>query len=298
MDDYIAKPIKRADPFCSGHRTMYEMKQNSIQKQHISCRTFYVCASACRLRVKSIAGRSDSVATDRPTLVFLHEGLGCIELWRDFPETLCQATGCSGLVYDRKGYGGSEKLEEPWPLDYLQKESLIYLPELLKECHIDRAVLIGHSDGGTIALITAAIHGNVVCAVITEAAHIFVEEVTIAGIRKAVEAFETTPLKKKLARYHKENTETIFYRWANRWLSPEFLTWNIEKYLPKITCPILVLQGEDDEYGTPAQVQSIVGHVSGPAHSKLIPDCGHVPHFQAKNAVLSEMTQFIRTIVT
>jgi len=274
------------------------MKQNSIQKQHISCRTFYVCASACRLRVKSIAGRTDSVATDRPTLVFLHEGLGCIELWRDFPETLCQVTGCSGLVYDRKGYGGSEKLEEPWPLDYLQKESLIYLPELLKECHIDRAVLIGHSDGGTIALITAAIHGNVVCAVITEAAHIFVEEVTIAGIRKAVEAFETTPLKKKLARYHKENTETIFYRWANRWLSPEFLTWNIEKYLPKIICPILVLQGEDDEYGTPAQVQSIACHVSGSAHSKLIPDCGHTPHFQAKNAVLSEMTQFIRTILT
>jgi pimeloyl-ACP methyl ester carboxylesterase len=276
----------------------FRMKQNSIQKQHISCRTFHIRASACRLRVKSIELRSDSAATDRPTLVFLHEGLGCIELWRDFPEILCQATGCSGLVYDRKGYGGSEKFEEPWPLDYLQKESLIYLPELLKECNIDHAVLIGHSDGGTIALLTAAIHGNVVCAIITEAAHVFVEELTIAGIRKAVEAFETTPLKKKLARYHKENTETIFYRWADRWLSPEFLSWNIERYLPKITCPILVLQGEEDEYGTPAQIQSIVGHVSGPAHSKLIPNCGHVPHFQAKNAVLFEMTQFIRTIVT
>lgn len=274
------------------------MKQNSKEKHHISSRTFHLRVADCRLRVKTIELRSDTVATDRPTLVFLHEGLGCIEFWRDFPEILCQATGCSGLVYDRKGYGGSEMFEDPWPLDYLQKESLIYLPALLKECNIDPAVLIGHSDGGTIALLTAAIHGNLIRAIITEAAHIFVEELTIAGIRKVVELFETGPLKEKLARYHKENTETIFYRWADRWLSPEFLSWNIQGYLPKITCPILVLQGEDDEYGTPAQIQGIVGHVSGPAHSKLIPACGHVPHFQAKNVVLSEMTQFIRTIVT
>ena len=274
------------------------MKQTSKQKQYISCRTFHIRAAACRLRVKSITLRPDSVSTDRPTLVFLHEGLGCIELWRDFPETLCQATGCPGLVYDRKGYGGSETFEEPWPLDYLQKESLTYLPALLKECNIDHAILIGHSDGGSIALITAAIHGHVVRAIITEAAHIFVEEITIAGIRNAVEAFETTSLKEKLARYHKENTEMVFYRWANRWLSPEFLNWNIERYLSKITCPILVLQGEDDEYGTPAQIQGIVSHVSGTAYSKLIPDCGHAPHFQARNTVLSEMTQFIKTIVS
>ena len=274
------------------------MEQTPKRKQRISCRTFYVRAAACRLRVKTIELRSDSVATDRPTLVFLHEGLGCIELWRDFPETLCQATGCPGLLYDRKGYGGSEKFEDPWPLDYLQKESLIYLPALLKECNIDHAVLIGHSDGGTIALITAAIHGDMIRAIITEAAHIFVEEVTIAGIRKAVEAFETTSLKVKLSRYHKENTETIFYRWADRWLSPEFFNWNIEKYLPKITCPVLAIQGIDDEYGTPAQLKGIVGNVSGPAESKLIADCGHIPHFQEKTAVLFEMTQFIRTVVT
>ncbi|RLB83533.1 MAG: hypothetical protein DRH24_06700, partial [Deltaproteobacteria bacterium] len=138
------------------------MKQNSKQKQHIFCRTFHVRIAGCRLRVKSIELRSDLVSTDRPTLVFLHEGIGCIELWRDLSETLCEATGCSGLVYDRKGYGGSEKFEDPWPLDYLQKESLTYLPELLKACNIDYAILIVHSDGGTITLITAAIHGNVV----------------------------------------------------------------------------------------------------------------------------------------
>jgi pimeloyl-ACP methyl ester carboxylesterase len=274
------------------------VKQPFKEKRSLFCRTFHVRVAGCRLRVKSIEFRSDLVATDRPTLVFLHEGLGCIELWRDFPEILCEATGCSGLVYDRKGYGGSEKFEDPWPPDYLQKESLTYLPQLLKECNIHHTILIGHSDGGSIALITAAIHGNLVCAIITEAAHIFVEEQTITGIRKAVEAFETTPLKEKLSRYHKENTETIFYRWADRWLSPEFLKWNIKKYLPKIMCPILVLQGLDDEYGTPAQIQGIVDYVSGPVYPKLIPDCGHVPHYQSKNAVLSEMTQFIRTIVS
>jgi pimeloyl-ACP methyl ester carboxylesterase len=274
------------------------VKQPFKEKNSLFCRTFHVRISGCRLRVKSIELGSDLVETDRPTLVFLHEGLGCIEFWRDFPEMLCKATGCSGLVYDRKGYGGSEKFEGPWPPDYLQKESLTYLPELLKECHIDHAILIGHSDGGTIALITAAIHGNLVCAVITEAAHIFVEEQTITGIRKAVEAFETTPLKEKLSRYHKENTETIFYRWADRWLSSEFLKWNIERYLPKIICPIFVLQGCDDEYGTSAQIQGIVNQASGPVSSKLIPGCGHVPHHQAKDEVLSEMTQFIRTIVS
>jgi pimeloyl-ACP methyl ester carboxylesterase len=274
------------------------MKQNSREKNHISCQTFYVRAAGCRLRVKSIEPRTGSLTKDQTTLVFLHEALGCIELWRDFPETLCKATACSGLVYERKGYGGSEKFEGPWPVDYLQKESSIYLPALLKECHVDDAVLIGHSDGGTIALITAATHGDLVRGIITEAAHIFIEDITVEGIRKAVEAFETTPLKTKFYRYHKENTETIFYRWANRWLSTEFSTWNIENYLPKVISPILALQGKDDEYGTPAQIKGIADHVSGPFFSKLIPNCGHIPHFQAKDAVLSEMTQFIRTIVT
>jgi pimeloyl-ACP methyl ester carboxylesterase len=273
------------------------VKRPFNEQRSLFCRTFHVRVAGCRLRVKSIEIQSDFIATNRPTLVFLHEGLGCIELWRDFPETLCEATGCSGLIYDRKGYGGSEKFDGPWPPDYLQKESLICLPELINKCNIDHTVLIGHSDGGTIALIAAAVHGNLVCAVITEAAHIFVEEQTITGIRIAVEAFETSSLKEKLARYHKENTKTIFYRWADRWLSPEFLKWNIERYLPKITCPVLVLQGSDDEYGTPAQIRGIVGHVMGPVYSKLIPNCGHIPHLQAKDTVLSEMTQFIRRIV-
>jgi len=266
------------------------------EKKNIFSRTFHVQTAGCQLRVKRIEPEPATLLKNRPTLVFLHEGLGCIEIWRDFPETLCGSTGCSGLVYDRRGYGGSEMFETPWPVDYLEIESSIYLPALLKECNIDNAVLIGHSDGGTIALITAASHRSLVRGIITEAAHIFVEQITIEGIRSAVEAFETTSLKEKFARYHKENTKTIFYRWADRWLSLEFQNWNIQDILPKITCPALILQGKDDEYGTAAQVMGIADRVSGPVDVKLIPDCGHVPHFQAKDTVLSEMTRFIKEL--
>jgi len=276
--------------------TPFAMTKNLIEKKNIFSRTFHVQTAGCRLRVKRIEPEPGTLLKDRSTLVFLHEGLGCIEIWRDFPETLCGSLGCSGLVYDRRGYGGSEMFEGPWPVDYLEMESSTYLPALLKECDIDNAVLIGHSDGGTISLITAASYSNLVRGIITEAAHIFVEQITIEGIRNAVEAFETTSLKEKFVRYHKEHTETIFYRWANRWLSPEFSNWNIQKDLSKITCPVLVLQGEDDAYGTPAQVEGIASQVSGPVRVKLIPDCGHTPHFQAKDTVLSEMTRFIREI--
>jgi pimeloyl-ACP methyl ester carboxylesterase len=169
------------------------------------------------------------------------------------------------------------------------------LPQLLKKCNIDDAILIGHSDGGTIALIAAA-HINIIRGIITEAAHIFIEQITIDGIRRTVKAFETTSLKEKFARYHKENTETIFYRWANRWLSPEFQDWNIQDILPKINCPALILQGKDDEYGTAAQVMGIADRVSGPVEFKLISNCGHVPHFQAKDMVISEMTRFIKKL--
>lgn len=272
------------------------MKNIVKGKKETFSRTFHVKTAGSQLRVKRIEPKSAIFLKDCPTLVFLHEGLGCIEIWRDFPEALCESLGCPGLVYDRRGYGGSEMFEDPWPADYLDIESLTYLPELLKKCDVDNAVLIGHSDGGTIALIAAASHRNLICGIITEAAHIFVEQITIEGIRSTVEAFETTSFKKKIALYHKENTDTIFYRWANRWLSPEFHNWNIRKILSKITCPVLVIQGEDDAYGTPAQVEGIASQVFGPVRVKLIPDCGHTPHFQAKDTVLLEMTRFIKEL--
>lgn len=273
------------------------MKKISTNTQGFSARIFHVEVAGCRLRAKSIVPPATARTKEKPVLVFLHEGLGCIELWRDFPEAVCASTDCAGLVYDRKGYGGSEPYGGPWPQDYLTMESSTYLPGLLKACNINNAILIGHSDGGTIALITAATYGDMISGVITEAAHVFVEDITIKGIRKAVKAFETTSLKAKLARYHQENTETIFHRWADRWLSAEFYDWNIEEYLPRITCPLLVLQGEEDEYGSAAQVTGIVSQVSGPAQSRLIPNCGHVPHFQAQNTVLAEIMRFINALI-
>ncbi|MBW1692658.1 MAG: alpha/beta hydrolase [Deltaproteobacteria bacterium] len=271
------------------------MSLKSSEKKNISSRIFHVNTAGCRFRIKSIHPHVDKRKGNRPNLIFLHEGLGCIELWRDFPEILCLSTDCSGFVYDRIGYGESEPFEDAWPLDYLEKEALRYLPALLKTCDITDVILIGHSDGGTIALIAASIYNHLVRGIITEAAHIFVEDITLSGIRNAVKDFESTSLKEKLARYHKENTEMIFYRWVNRWLSTEFYNWNIEEYLPKITCPVLALQGEDDEYGTPAQIEGIANLVSGPVYPVLIPKCGHVPHFQAKRKVLYEMTRFIKS---
>ena len=270
------------------------MKPTPPTIKGLPSRIFHVEAAGCRFRVKSI---DMAPAKKNPTLVFLHEGLGCIELWRDFPQAVCESTGCNGLIYDRKGYGGSDTYGGPWPTDYLTIESQTYLPALLEACNIKDAVLIGHSDGGTIALLAASFCGERIRGLITEAAHIFVEDITLEGIRRAVQAFETTDLKDRLARYHHENTDTVFSRWANRWLSLEFCNWNVEEYLPKITCPLLVLQGEDDEYGTAAQVQRIVSGVSGPVKARLIPRCGHVPHFQARGTVLSEMTNLIKSLI-
>lgn len=256
--------------------------------------TFQVRVEGTRIRARRIP---PFPGDNRPTLVFLHEGLGCIEIWRDFPAALCEKTGLGGLIYDRRGYGGSDPYPV-WPDHYLKAESWTFLPGVLDACKVQSAILIGHSDGGTIALMAAAKEHERVVGLITEAAHIFVEDITVAGIKAAVQSFETTDLVKKLARYHGEMAETVFRRWSDRWLSPDFRDWNMEKLLPEVRCPALILQGEDDEYGTPAQVAGIVRSVSGPARGKLIPDCGHIPHLQARKTVLAEMAAFIRRILS
>ncbi len=228
--------------------------------------------------------------------MFLHEGLGSIGQWKDFPETLSCMCRLPGLVYDRWGHGGSEALTEKRTPEYLHHEAFASLPDVLETCGIARAVLIGHSDGGSISLMFAAIHPENVLAVITEAAHVFVEDITVAGIREAVSAYEKTDLKLRLEKYHGPNTEAVFRGWSDTWLSPEFRNWNIEEYLPGVKCPLLAIQGQDDEYGSPAQVEAIVAQTTGASRGLMVPNCGHVPHVQAKQRVLAEMSSFISGI--
>jgi pimeloyl-ACP methyl ester carboxylesterase len=229
-------------------------------------------------------------------IVFLHEGLGCIEVWKDVPAAVCAASRRMGLVYDRRGYGESADYPTPvWRKDYLIAEAG-YLPPLLDALRVDRAVLMGHSDGASLALLAAALAPDRVGGVISEAAHIFVEEITLAGIREAVAAYESGDLREKLSRFLGPRTDSVFRRWADTWLSPEFRDWNIEAFLPQIACPLLVLQGAGDPYGTPAQVEGIARGVSGPVETALLPDCGHIPHFQAREAVLSRTLAFMEAL--
>jgi pimeloyl-ACP methyl ester carboxylesterase len=246
-----------------------------------------------RLSVEIIEPLPLSTDEHSTTLVFLHEGLGSIAQWRDFPLAVSLATGLPTVIYERGGHGNADPLDRPRSANYLHEEALQSLPEVLRKLKIDDVILIGHSDGGSIALIFAAVWPDKVRGIITEAAHVFVEEVTLAGIREAVRIYTTTDLPDRLSKYHGSNTEKAFRGWSDTWLSPAFRDWNIEQCLPGVRCPVLAIQGRDDEYGTPAQVEAIVNGVSGPVKPLILTDCGHVPHHQARERVLAEMTRFI-----
>ncbi|MGE3294324.1 MAG: alpha/beta fold hydrolase [Geminicoccaceae bacterium] len=233
-------------------------------------------------------------ARNGPTLVFLHEGLGSIALWRDFPTRLCERLGLPGLVYDRWGHGQSEPLDRPRGLRYLHDEADLFLPAVLETAGVAEPVLIGHSDGGTIALLYAARFPERPPAIVTEAAHVFVEDITVAGIQAAGRAYAETDLATRLARYHGEKTDKLFRAWHDRWLSPAFRAWNIEAELASIICPALVLQGEADQYGTQAQVDAIARAVAGPVETVLLPGIGHAPHQEAPAQVLELIEGFLR----
>lgn len=235
-------------------------------------------------------------AAEAPTLVFLHEGLGSAAQWRDFPQQLAMATGKSALVYSRAGYGQSDPVSLPRSARYLHHEGLEVLPELLEHLGVQQHLLIGHSDGGSIALINAggaAQRG--LLGVMTEAAHVFNEPLIPPAIRETVSLYENGDLRGKLARHHLD-VEVAFRGWSDTWLSAEFLAWNIEEYLPNINVPVLAIQGQDDRYGTVRQVEAIVAQVSGPAEALLLPNCGHTPHREAANATFRAMQGFIERV--
>ncbi len=234
----------------------------------------------------------------QPLLLFLHEGLGCISLWRDFPDQLVELTGLPALVYDRAGYGRSDPLPARRDRRYLHDYAWQELPALLRALDETRPLLlVGHSDGGTIALLYAARFPHRVAAVITAAAHVSVEREALAGIRTAVAGFRHGDLQQRLERHHGDKTAAVFHGWSDTWLDRDFRDWNIESDIAAVACPVLALQGENDEYGTPGQLRSIKAHVRGPCETALIPDCGHAPQFQARPTTMKTIAAFISALI-
>lgn len=231
----------------------------------------------------------------RPTLVFLHEGLGSISLWRDFPQRVAEATGCRTLVYSRYGYGRSDVLAAPRAPDYMHVEALEVLPQVLDALGIERPLLVGHSDGGSIALIHAGAGRRPCAGVVVLAPHLFVEEMSVRGIADTVAVFERSDLPQKLARHHADARRT-FYGWADIWRHPDFRAWNIEEYLPGLRCPLLAIQGEDDEYATMVHIDRIAECAVNAAEVELLKlaDCRHSPQRDQAAAVAEALTAFVR----
>lgn len=231
----------------------------------------------------------------RATLVLLHEGLGCVALWRDFPERLAAASGLNVFVYSRYGYGGSAAAPPPWPLDYMQREGLTGLPAILDAAAIRDCVLLGHSDGASIALV----HAGAVCdprvqALIVMAPHVFAEpEPGLVSIAAAREAYAHGDLRSKLEKYHGANVDCAFRGWCDAWLHPDFLHWTIEDHLRGITVPVLQIQGAADQYGSAQHLHRIARQVSGPCDTHLLPDCRHAPQFDQPARTLSLIAEFL-----
>ena len=226
-------------------------------------------------------------------IVFLHEGLGCVQMWKDYPEILCNELNVQGLIYDRAGYGmskGSLLNRKPNYLHLGADElfELIYALEISNK----QIVLYGHSDGGSIALIFAAKYPNMIDFVITEAAHVFVETETLNGIAPALKAFKEGKLN-GLKKYHGDRFEEVFYAWVNIWNHSTFLDWNIEQELTNIICPQLIIQGEDDQYGTLKQVKSIADCTEGETTILVPENCGHAPFKEQRSKVMFEVLKFV-----
>ena len=229
---------------------------------------------------------------DAPCIVLLHEGLGSVGLWGDFPDKLQQATGASVFAYSRAGYGASSPVMLPRPLDYMQREARDVLPRLLDTIGFQRGLLVGHSDGASIAAIYAGSHqDHRLDGVVLIAPHIIVEDVSVSSIAAIKTAFETTELRAKLARWHKD-VDNAFYGWNGAWLDPAFRRWDITDYLAYIRVPIAVIQGIDDQYGTPRQVEIIQEECYCPVDVTMLPKTGHSPHREAPEATLRVIAEF------
>ena len=252
-----------------------------------------VTLSGAELFVTMISHSTSAEKPSRPTLVFIHEGLGSVEQWKSFPAELCLRSGCDGVVYDQRGYGRSSPAAEPRSMSFYLEEGGQVLPDLLEALNVNRPILIGHSDGATIALEYASLFPDTCAGVISIAAHVMTEQATIDGVREAIRAYEETDLPLRLSRYHGAKTRAVFEHWAETWLTPSSAAWNMLPDLGRITCPVLAIQGEHDAYGTVRQLDLIAEHCSGRVETHLLPDCAHVPHHEARKQTLQFIAEFI-----
>jgi pimeloyl-ACP methyl ester carboxylesterase len=236
----------------------------------------------------------DAERTDAPLLIFLHEGLGSRSMWRDFPQRLCAASGCRGLVYSRPGYGRStpRPQDERWGVDFMHRQAYELLPALRQALQIEQpAWLVGHSDGASIALLHAAQCPDAVAGLVLLAPHLFVEPMSVGSIERTRELFESTDLSQRLARHH-DDVDSAFWGWNDIWLDPAFRDWNIEAEVARIRCPVLAIQGIYDEYGTIEQIRRIRQQLPS-AQLLELADCGHSPHRDQPDQVVAASAGFI-----
>ncbi|MEM7300583.1 MAG: alpha/beta hydrolase [Pseudomonadota bacterium] len=234
---------------------------------------------------------------DAPTIVMLHEGLGCVSMWKDFPQKLTEATGCGVFVYSRAGYGASSPVGLPRPITYQHDAAMEELPKVLDAIGFQRGILLGHSDGGSIATIYAGSHNDFrVKGLFLLAPHFMVEDQSVKSIAEAKIAYETGDLKARLARHHGDNVNCAFYGWNGVWLNSDYRDWSLENELAHIRVPITIVQGADDHYGTPAQLEMAKDEAYCPVETELVPDCGHSPHVEQLDLVLDRARQFCARI--
>jgi pimeloyl-ACP methyl ester carboxylesterase len=251
----------------------------------------------------SIAGKRIEAAwhgpkpEQAPTLVLLHEGLGSLAMWKEFPQMLAERTGYGVLVYSRPGYGNSDAVELPRPLTYMHEEARDVLPAVLDEAGVRKAILIGHSDGASIAAIYAGSRQDFrVCGLVLIGPHFFVEDVSVRSIAAVKDAYETGDLRARLAKYHRD-VDVAFWGWNRAWLDPDFRHWRIDEYLAYIRVPILIVQGEGDEYGTPAQIAVAQREAYCPVEIRMLPDAGHSPQVDRPEEALEAIGEFVTRVL-
>jgi pimeloyl-ACP methyl ester carboxylesterase len=231
-----------------------------------------------------------------PTIVLLHEGLGCVALWRDFPQRLAGATGHGVFAYSRAGYGGSERIDLPRPLDYMSREARFSLPAVLEAIGFKRGILLGHSDGASIAAVYAGEDADErIKGLILLAPHLFTEEMGLVSIAEARSAYETGDLRAKLAKYH-AHVDCAFHGWNDAWLDPGFKAWNIEDSVGGWRVPALIIQGADDQYGTLKQIRAIEALSRAPVQSLILDACRHSPQFDQPEATLEAIVRFCASV--